>query len=366
MRVAIWGNTFPNFGGIERFVAGYGAALQSRGHHVQGISAGRTQAKATAFPVAYFPIDAVGAHHQNPEALFALSAAIQEITKLLQTFKPDVLHCHLSGFDLFALDRVLRKINCPIVLTVHLGLREPIWKKPNPTFTRILARAQTCTFVSGYLARAAQELPLFAQTTKRVIPNGMPPLALDGIARDPNRVVALGRIVPEKGFDVLVRAAQLLVRDVPEAKVVIYGDGPEREPLIELARSLGLAGAVTLPGWARHDQTHGLLQGAAVAAVPSVWQEPFGLTVLEAAMAQTPVAASAVGAIPDLLHDGDTGLLVPPNDPEALAQALRSLLIKPATARQMGKAARAHVVANFAHGPMVDAYESVLLAAQEA
>ncbi len=146
-------------------------------------------------------------------------------------------------------------------------------------------------------------------------------------------VLALGRLHRNKGFDVLVRALAV----VPGAVLVIAGEGPEREPLLALARRVGIADRLLLPGW--RDDGAALLQGAEIFVCPSR-HEPLGNVVLEAMAGSRPIVAAASEGPAGLLEDGRTGLLVPPEDERALADAIASLLGDGVRASRLASAAR--------------------------
>src|SRR5439155_274446 len=157
-----------------------------------------------------------------------------------------------------------------------------------------------------------------------VIPNGVEPgVFVDGRARPHPRpyVAAVGRLVPQKGFDVLLEAFARL--DAPEVDLLIAGDGPERRRLEALRERLGLGARVHLLGAVDRATVASLYRGARLVACPSRW-EGLPLVCLEAMASGRAVVASRVDGIPDAVGDGETGLLVPPEDPVALAAAARA------------------------------------------
>src|SRR5262249_2022313 len=135
----------------------------------------------------------------------------------------------------------------------------------------------------------------------------------------------LGRLVPEKGVDLLLRA----FAGLNGASLVVVGDGWQRSKLERLAGELGLAGRVRFTGWRFGGGAVVLVRGACVVAVPSRWPEPFGMVGLDAMAQARAVVAARVGGIPDWLLDGETGLLVEPGSPASLAQALGRVLDDP-------------------------------------
>lgn len=179
------------------------------------------------------------------------------------------------------------------------------------------------------------------------------------------RLLAIGRLVERKGFDVAVRAMSLL----PEAELVVAGGppaaqlrhDPEARRLTALAAQLGVADRVHLVGQVAHDDMPALVRSArAVLATP--WYEPFGIVPIEAAACARPVVGSAVGGLLDTVEDGVTGRLVPPRDPAALAAATSALLDDPGLARRWGEAARRRAVARYDWAQVAQETEAALAA----
>ena len=165
-------------------------------------------------------------------------------------------------------------------------------------------------------------------------------------ARPRTRVVfCSGRAQPYKGIQTVIEAAALLQADgVRDLAFAYAGDGPYLETLRALAAARGVERFHFL---GRRDDVPRLLAGATVAVVPSLWAEAFGLTVVEAMAAGVPLVASETGGIPELVDDGETGVLVPPGDPRALADALRALLILRQEREEMARRALARVRQRF-------------------
>jgi D-inositol-3-phosphate glycosyltransferase len=155
------------------------------------------------------------------------------------------------------------------------------------------------------------------------------------------RVVTLGRLVPRKGFGTVIAA----MAGVPDAELIVAGgpdqaqldDEPEMWRLRKIAAESGVANRVTFTGRVAHQDVPALLRSADV-VVTDPWYEPFGIVPLEAMACGVPVIASAVGGHLDTVTDGVTGLLVPPRDPQALAERIRHLLDQPARRRELGAA----------------------------
>jgi len=159
----------------------------------------------------------------------------------------------------------------------------------------------------------------------------------------------VGRITRQKGVPVLLRAAARLD---PAAQLVLCAGQPDTPELAAEVESLvadlrrARSGVIWIPEMLPKRAVIQLLSHATVFACPSLY-EPLGIVNLEAMACATPVAGSAVGGIPEVVSDGETGLLVPPDDPAALAVALNALVSDPALAAAMGRAGRKRAVAEF-------------------
>jgi glycosyltransferase involved in cell wall biosynthesis len=188
-----------------------------------------------------------------------------------------------------------------------------------------------------------------------VIPNGVDGAAFAAAAPWPHPrpyVLAVGRLVPQKGFDVLLAALARLDHDVD---CLIAGDGPERDALVALRARLGLERRVEFLGTIGPDRLPALYRGATLVACPSRW-EGLPLVCLEAMAAGRAVVASAVDGIPDAVVADTTGLLVPRDAPAALATALARLLAAPDVRARMGAAAATRAREEFAWPRVTAAY----------
>jgi glycosyltransferase involved in cell wall biosynthesis len=164
----------------------------------------------------------------------------------------------------------------------------------------------------------------------------------------------VGRLVPRKGVDLVIRALVHL-RDAgfDDVELLIVGGGgaedghdPEAHRLLDLARDLGVADQVELRGQVPRDAMPGIFRSAdAVACTP--WYEPFGIVPLEAMACGIPVVAAAVGGLTDSVVDHGTGLHVPPKDPEAIADALATLLASPELRTKLGRAGERRAKARY-------------------
>jgi glycosyltransferase involved in cell wall biosynthesis len=178
----------------------------------------------------------------------------------------------------------------------------------------------------------------------------------DEVPPDARVLLAVCRLERQKGVDVAVRAFAAVRSRHPDVELVVLGEGPERGALESLAQELGVR--VRLPG--RVPDVAAWLRRAALLVHPVRW-EGFGLAVLEAMVAGVPVVASRVSSLPELVADGETGVLVEPDDPAALAAGVERVLAAPA---QLGEAGRQLARDEFSVARMADRtvalYESVV------
>jgi glycosyltransferase involved in cell wall biosynthesis len=205
--------------------------------------------------------------------------------------------------------------------------------------------------------RAATEIAALAglrDGSLKVIYSGVPETQGEPAPRPSGELVVgcLGRFSPEKGLDVLLRALPSL----PFATAVLVGDGAERGHLDELAGRLGVRDRLVLTGW--HDDPAPYLRALDVLVSPSRF-EALPLAVLEAMRAGLPVVASDVGSVSEAVAHGETGLLVPPDDPAALAEALRTMHRDPARRRRMGERGRTVASVRFTPQATARAFEAL-------
>lgn len=161
------------------------------------------------------------------------------------------------------------------------------------------------------------------------------PEMLTAAIHQQKRIFFGGRIVPEKGLDWLLETMTLLDRRI---HLDVAGEGWDMTRIQQRAKDLGLTERVTWHGWCSGAKLEELYRGAFVAVFPSVWPEPAGIITLEAYGRYRPVVASAVGGIPEHVRDGQTGILVPLNDRQGLADAIMTLADNLPMAQAMGAA----------------------------
>ena len=212
-------------------------------------------------------------------------------------------------------------------------------------------------------SRAAANRLIFERVPSRkiaVVPNGLdcdrvPPRQPRATLR---KVVVVANLRPEKGHDVLIDAAVDVLRRFPDARFEIVGGGPDLAPLLARAEARRVLHAFTFLG--QRDDVAARLAAADIFVLPSR-SEAFPNAVLEAMAAGLPIVASRVGGLCELIEEGTTGLLVPPGDPQPLADRICRLIADPPHAARMGSAARTAVHARYSFERMVESFESIYL-----
>jgi glycogen(starch) synthase len=281
-----------------------------------------------------------------------------QVSALKRTFAPELVHLNTLGPSVLFHLESMRRTPVPVLLTMH----SPLMDDAVRTDTLYGRALRSATWVScnshalhGDLCRRVPEVA----HRSSVIYYGMDAPALPPAPR-PNaepRILGFGRLVADKGFDLALRAFATVSRRLPQARLVLAGEGPARADLERLAARLGVAPAVEFVGRVAPDDIPALINTASLVVVPSRWDEPFGLVALEAALMERPVVAARVGGLVEVVEHETTGLLVDKEDPDALANAMAALLEDSATADRMGRAGRARARVRFAWDGCVDAYD---------
>ena len=274
-----------------------------------------------------------------------------------RTGRPDIVHAHFWMSGLAAL-HAARPIGVPVAQTFHalgsLKRRHQGDRDTSPVGrieleTRI---GRECDLIVATCTDEVAELESLGVPIGkvRVVPCGVDvalftPAKSEPVlpGRVPFRLLSVGRLVERKGVDTVLHALARL----PDAELVIAGGPPEAKlsgdpeacRLTRLARDLGVHKRIRMLGGVDHAALPALFRGADV-VVCTPWYEPFGIVPLEAAACGRPVVGSAVGGLLDTIDHGVTGVLVPPRDPTALADALAALQADPAHRRRLGRAAR--------------------------
>ncbi|MGD9530244.1 glycosyltransferase family 4 protein [Pseudonocardia sp.] len=264
---------------------------------------------------------------------------------LLVARRPALVHLHSGKMGSFARKSVLlwlaKAARVPVVLHVHAGMFRVFYDRmPAPGrwyIRRTLAAADRLVALGGGWSERLREIEPSARLES--VPNGIPIVGALERRDGPAHVVYLGRMHPDKGTYVLLDAWARVVADEPGARLTLAGND-EVERTREAVARLGLGGSVTIREWLTPEEVRELLATADVLTLPSR-NEGQPMSVLEAMARGICVVATAVGGIPDLVEDGISALLVPPDDVDALAKALWSVATDADLRHRLGDAALA-------------------------
>lgn len=282
--------------------------------------------------------------------------------RLAHILSPDIVHLHFCViFSILPFALRLGGARA-IIATEHISLpfchrpliRDLLARWRNGLCVRLVDQVLA---VSGWVRRRLVESDHVPPDKVTVLMNGVDlsrfrrvlggPRAMRerlGLPLDRRLVTCVGQLIDWKGIHYLVDAADLL-RDRTDVLFLIVGDGDRRAALDDQVRRLGLEDRVRLLG--KRDDVHDLLSASDLFVCPSVWDEALGYVILEAMAVGLPVVASRVGGIPEVVKDGENGLLVAPRDPAALAGAIAELIDDRDRRQTMGQTARRLIEESF-------------------
>jgi glycogen(starch) synthase len=341
MRVIYWTELFwPHIGGVEVFSRQLITALQKRGHEITVLTSlsdlgTASEERVDGIQIKRLPFQQVIAKRD----LKPVHELTNQVVALFRQIQPDLIHINSSQPSILIYHLSHASSSIPTLFTIH----EP----PSPAeganslVGRTMLEAKRVAAVSqASLSQARQLVPAIAPHSS-VIYNGleMPPAPIPRFVSDPPSLLCIGRLIKEKGFDLAIQALGEIRKVFPEVRLVIAGDGRERQPLEQQVEGSGMNDAVEFTGWCQPEKIPALIEAATIVLIPSRWEEPFGLVALQAAQRARPVIAARTGGIPEVVVHGETGLLFEKENPTELAQQVIHLLRHPETAERMGKRA---------------------------
>jgi glycosyltransferase involved in cell wall biosynthesis len=346
MRVIWWTPGFPpDVGGMERLAALVVPELARRDVDVMVVANTDdheiSESAYCGVPVTRLPSRRALAARD----LRLIAASTRRVAQLKEQFQPDLVHVHFSDPSVH-LHLTTATPATRTVLTLHNSLASAVREHTDGSlFARAVARADAITGVSESVLP-----PTLRDTASRdgrlitVIPNGVVVGDDPGPPPSPPSVLAVGRLIPAKGFDVLLRAFARSHAHTRGIELRLVGGGSERDTLEALAAELGVA--VTFTGELSPAAVGDEYRRASLVVMPSR-REGNPLVAIEAAAAGRPVLASDIPAMREVVQDGTTGVLVRGDDPDAFAHALDQLLEDPTKRGALGTAARRRAVADF-------------------
>ncbi len=277
------------------------------------------------------------------------------MARLLARVRPEILHLYFTGF-LSPYPWVARARGVRQVFFTDQGshpegyvaTRRPWWKRMAARALNLPLDGVIC--ISDYNAACMKTRDLIDASRVRRIYNsvdfstphgdGAEFRRRHGVPPDALVVLQVSWVIPEKGIDDLIEAARIVTGQMPQAHFVVAGEGVRRPDYMEAVRRAGMGDRFTWTGLVHDPTREGLYAAADVVCQVSRWEEAFGWVIAEAMGAGKPLIGTRVGAIPELVHDGVTGFLVPKRKPTAIAEYVLRLLQDPAMRDRFGNAGR--------------------------
>jgi glycogen(starch) synthase len=361
MRILCWSDLFwPYIGGGEIFAAKLLMALRERHEFIvvtrQDTADLPPEDSYQGIPVYRFPFCTALAGRDMIQML----AAKRRITELKRTFAPDLVHVQNFGPSVLFLRETADVSPTPLLLTLTTEILPDTGTGPDTLMGRTLRSADWINCVSSAtLAQVRQRVPRTISRSS-VIFNSVevPPILPQPLPAEMPRLLCLGRLHAEKGFDVALSALARIVERFPRLRLTIAGDGPELSTLQRQASNLNLTGVVDFMGWVSPEKIPALMNTATLVVMPSR-SEGLPLVALEAALMARPIVGTRIPGLAEIVMHRQNGLLVELEDSAGLAEAITFLLTHPQVAVQMGQSIRSRVQEMFSWIRCVDAYDAI-------
>jgi len=347
-----------DIGGAERVLWSLSVALAGKGHTVEvACLTGHGEVGE------WLARDGIKVHFLDAKVSRPWSV-LGALRRVVRGLKPDVLHNFLFHANLAGRYVGWRERVPAVVCAVRVEDVERPWRLWFDGWTHRMMHAETCVSESArQFTFRRSGIPLEKLVA---IPNAVDVSRFDlergafrselGLAEGIPLIASAGRLERQKGTTILLDSTAAVLRDCPEARLVLVGDGPDKASLKAQAEKLGIEGSTHFLGW-RPDIPQ-VLVDADMFVLASRW-EGMPNVVLEAMAARRPVVATAVGGIPELVVPSETGLLVEPGDATGLSEAMAGVLADPERSREMGEAGRRRAEDEFSLGRMVGRYEEL-------
>ena len=360
MKVLFWSDLFwPHIGGGEIFAANLLLALRARHEFVivtRQDSADLPRLDSyCGIPIHRFPFCTALAGHD----LNQIAAVRREVVRLKRDFAPDLIHLHNYGPSLLFDHQTRAARRAPVLFTVQLELSPYRGNGADTLLTKILVSADWVTCVSSdTLAQARRRSPEITSRSSLIFNSLAVPTLTSRPLATPPKLLCVGRLDRQKGFDLALTAFAAIVDRFPGARLTIAGDGSQRSALERQCADLRLSRVVDFTGWVAPDEIPELINTSSAVIIPSRW-EGLPLVGIQAASMARPVIATRISGLSELVAHCETGLLIEPEDVAGLADAITFVLTHREQAAGMGRAARRRVQELFSWDACVDAYDAL-------
>ncbi|HSE61328.1 MAG TPA: glycosyltransferase [Candidatus Saccharimonadales bacterium] len=354
----------PHVGGVEVYVRNIATRLKEMGWEVCLVTTGDRSAKTTVTQQDGMRVYRLGYQFKLSNTPVSFTWR-RDIERIITSEKPDVINGH-APVPYFAdmVERLRGRI--PFVLTYHNDVVKERWP-----FT-MLAKLAHLFLIAGTLRRANRIIATsdyYASRSRHLAPHthklSVVPPGIDAAifttdadgatvrkAHDGKRIIlfvgSLSRAQAHKGLDTLIASMAIVKQRIPNAQLVVVGEGDNLAHYQQTVYSAGLQDDVAFVGCKTHAELAGYYAASDVVVLPSTNNtEGFGMVLIEASACGVPVVGTEVGGIPFAIQDGKTGLLVPPRNPEALAASIGTILEDASLAARLGRAGAARAKTQF-------------------
>lgn len=303
---------------------------------------------------------------------FFIFFQIKNILYLVKKNKYDLVHAHWlipQGLVSVFISKFIYKNFPKILCTSHGGDLFAFQSSFSTNIKKwILNHSDAVTVVSEHMKNVCLSLigekdkiyicSMGVDLTQKFVP-------LKKVSRDERKIIFVGRLVEKKGVSILLEAIHQAIKEIPDLKLLVIGDGPEREKLELLSNDLGLNNTVTFLGALKQDQLPEMYSSASIAIMPSVIdsrndQEGLGLVAIEAMGCECAVIASSLPAISDIIKNNKNGLLVKPGDSNELAGSIVKLIDDKNMQESIASSGRQSVVEKFDWNIVANNYKKII------
>ncbi|MCI0604250.1 glycosyltransferase family 4 protein [bacterium] len=384
MKILLLHDNPPPGGGAEKQFLGLRNELRKRGHDARLFTSTASKKQSVSDYECFGTISSFRTLLQTYNRW-----AYQSLKKVLEDFRPDVVQANIYLTQL-----------SPSILPLLQNIPSiyyAVWYRSIcPIGTKMLPDNRTCFYPAGRICLRTGCLPLrdwiplmyqmkmqrrwqgvfelvvaVSEAVRvRLVAEGVPATHVNwpGVAiqekipeKSPTpQVVFAGRLVKEKGCDILLRAFGIVRHKCMHAQLVIAGDGPERTRLERMKQELHLDSCVTFTGHISSEEVQQRFASARVQVIPSVWPEPLPIAAMEGMMNGSVVVASRIGGLPEIIQDGETGFLVEPGNPQDLAAAIQRAFDNLEIGQAAHEFALSHLTEEKSVNRFISLYEHVL------
>jgi len=357
----------PNVGGVEIVINNLARQFVKNGHEVNIIASKWPKSLQEHEKIG--GIDIYRVHFAIPRSSFKswivfsirFPQTLLQIIRIIRSTKVDIINVHYVAGNAFYVLLLNSLLRLPLVVSIH---GSDIKRNPYRsiilrwTLTMILKRSDFVTSNSLSLLRDAEMFCRGIHSKSLVVGNGIDLREFQELAmyeaRDPY-ILAIGRLVHAKGFDILLYAFKSVANYNPHIHLIVAGDGEERQNLELLTQQLGLTNKVKFIRITNREDIIRLLSGCQFFVLPSR-REGFGIVILEAMASKRAVVATEVGGPAEIIKDGENGILAKSLDSKSLAKAITYLLENPEMRKKMGENGRKLVEEKYTWDKIVSKY----------